>query len=41
MEADYIHKLKDLVEEDSWLQRIYADLAFENMVLKDVVARVL
>ena len=38
MEAADIRKLKELAEENARLKWMYADLALENMALKDVIA---
>jgi len=39
MEASDVRRLKDLEEENNRLKRMYADLALENVALKDVIAK--
>jgi putative transposase len=39
LEALDIKRLKELEHENSKLKRLYADMALENAVLKDVLAK--
>ena len=39
LEASDINRLKELEHENSKLKRLYADMALENTVLKDVLAK--
>ena len=39
MEASDVRRLKGLEEENNRLKRMYADLALENVALKDVIAK--
>jgi len=39
MEASQLKELKDLQEEDAKLKRMYADLALQNTMLKDVLGK--
>ena len=39
MEASQLKELKDLQEENAKLKRMYADLALQNTMLKDVLEK--
>ncbi len=39
LEASDIKRLKELEQENSKLKRLYADMALENVALKDVIAK--
>ena len=39
MEASDVRKLKDLEEENARLKKMYADLAMDNQILKDLFAK--
>ena len=39
LEASDINRLKELEQENSKLKRLYADMALENVALKDVIAK--
>ena len=39
MEASDVRRLKDLEEENSQLKRMYADLALDNKILKDLFTK--
>jgi putative transposase len=39
MEAQDLHKLRDLEQRHAQLQKMYADLAMDNKVLKDVLSK--
>ncbi|SFK54596.1 putative transposase, partial [Desulfomicrobium apsheronum] len=39
MEASDVRRLKELVEENSKLKRMFANLSLENEALKDVIAK--
>lgn len=39
MEASDIRRLKDLEEENSQLKKMYADLALDNKILKDLFTK--
>ncbi len=39
LEAADIKRLKELEQENSKLKRLYADMALENVALKDVIAK--
>ena len=39
MEASDLRRVKELEAENARLKRMYADLAFENTAMKDVIAK--
>ena len=39
MDVSQIRRLKDLEEENSKLKQMYADLALDNRILKDVIEK--
>ena len=39
MDASEIKRLKELEEENAKLKRMYADMALENMALKDLIVK--
>lgn len=39
MESQDLKKLKELEEENRRLKKMYAELAMDNMVLKDVLSK--
>lgn len=39
MEASDVRRLKDLEEENSQLKKMYADLALDNKILKDLFTK--
>ena len=39
MEASDVRKLKDMEEENARLKKMYADLAMDNQILKDLFAK--
>ena len=39
MNRSDVHRLRDLEAEHNKLKRMYADLAMENHVLKDLIAK--
>lgn len=39
METQDLHRLKELEQKYAQLQRMYADLAMDNKVLKDVISK--
>ncbi len=39
MEASDVKKLKDLEEENSRLKKMYADVAMDNQILKDLFSK--
>ena len=39
MEASDLKRVKELEAKNSWLKRLYADLALENAAMKDLIAK--
>jgi hypothetical protein len=39
MDVSQVHRLKELEEENRKLKQMYADLAFDNKILKDVIEK--
>jgi putative transposase len=39
MESSDVRRLKDLEEENSRLKKMYADVALENQILKDLFSK--
>ena len=39
MDSEQLKKLKDLEEENRKLKKMYADLALDNHILKDVLSK--
>ena len=40
MDVSRVHLLKGLEEENRKLNQMYADIALENKILKDVIAKI-